>query len=943
MFLFLPHLSYAAWLSGSPTWVPNDADCTIRALAYEYGRKLLPRRRTFKSLYDALQLQHCQIRKPPAMEEWLPPERSMESFKNIIYVAEDGDDADLGSFHAPKKSLSGALLHLQIVGPSPILGKPTIAFKKGKHFIKDTVRITPAEYPRGMNIMNEGGAHATLTGAFKLELGKDAWSVVEQDFGFRQYAGWSNIPPGASADLDTNSAKHTLVGDFPSYAACLAAVEKTELGHALNSFTWFHPDADPKRAKKCYMVLAPFGFQPIPDGHATSGRSMKLNLWKAKVPADVPPLVSLASHEPPFQGLRLDGRRAIRAKYPDGAPERTSDWFVANTTGPGGAGDQGYYTHGFISRDTKWRPPVPTQEATTFTIKGEDWPDVGWPVASPGNHTGSSGMGQRGAFFIAQGGACTKATPSAGYTCAPNPRGTTVFQAPSGLDAVSTVLPHFRNYTKVVENQAVINAWRGGDRAHTWQFLIATLDEDGVTFSEKTGGHQGATGNVNGAQWWIENVLQECDSADEFYYDAQAQELYYNFNSTSRNFTPTGHEVWEVPYTNALIEVSAPDVSISGLEFQDTDITYFKPHGFPSGGDWALERTAAIVFRDGAHNGVVENCLLRQLDGNGIMLFGATYDCIIRNNEVASIGGSALITWGKTSDCLDAKCNQTLTKGTNMGPDGRDMQVPWRTIIQGNVFREIGIWQKQSAFYFQAISAETLLSNNIFFNGPRAAVNFNDGFAGGDKLVGNLLLNAVRESSAHGTLNSWDRMPFINAMRGYASIESLPRQINKNFILGTYSAEACMNSDDGSSFYDVSGNVFAYGTNAYVAHLGHDNKHVSNIYLFPHDAFMGTEKEDENSGENGAFVNNDIVIADEHGYPSDCDAPYHFQVSGNRVYTPSGKLAGVCGKQSFEEYQETGHDQSTTTSQWPSSPEIRQMVSRLLDFATNSTTQIIIM
>lgn len=558
-----------------------------------------------------------------------------------------------------------------------------------------------------------------------------------------------------------------------------------------------------------------------------------------------------------------------------------------------------------------------------------------------------------------------KVTPSAGYTCASsNPRHAEVFGAPSGMDALDQVLPHFTNYTTTgVNNQAVINAWRGGDRTLTWQFLIDGMDEQndddtgsaaaGFTFSDKIGGHQGgASGHPVGAQWWIENLLQECDAPDEFYFDAQTRELYYNFNATETtgtttgeyNFTPSGEELWEVPYTGALIEVSAPDVHISGLEFRDTDVTYFKPHGFPSGGDWALERSAALVFRDGAHNGVVENCNLRQLDGNGIMLFGATYDCIIRDNDVSSIGGSALITWGKTSDCLDAKCSKTLTKGTELGPDGRDMHVPWRTVVQGNVFREIGIWQKQSAFYFQALAAETVVSNNVFFNGPRAAVNFNDGFAGGDKFIGNLVLNAVRESGSHGALNSWDRMPFINAMRGYASIESLPRQINRNFILGTYSAEACVNSNDGSSFYDVSGNVFAYGTHGYTAHLGHDDKHVSNIYLFPYDAFTMKENNKYNvSGENGAFVNNDVIIADENGYPSDCDAPYHFQVSGNRVYTPSGELAGVCGQPSFEAYQKTGHDESTTVSKWPTSPEIRHMVAQLLKLPMSNATRMIIM
>ena len=62
--------------------------------------------------------------------------------------------------------------------------------------------------------------------------------------------------------------------------------------------------------------------------------------------------------------------------------------------------------------------------------------------------------------------------------------------------------------------------------------------------------------------------------------------------------------------------------------------------------------------------------------------------------------------------------------------------------------RELGIWQKQSSFYFHAVSAKARVEGNVFFNGPRAALNFNDGHAGGDVITGNLLVNAVRESAS---------------------------------------------------------------------------------------------------------------------------------------------------------------------------------------------------
>jgi hypothetical protein len=42
----------------------------------------------------------------------------------------------------------------------------------------------------------------------------------------------------------------------------------------------------------------------------------------------------------------------------------------------------------------------------------------------------------------------------------------------------------------------------------------------------------------------------------------------------------------------------------------------------------------------------------------------------------------------------------------------------------------------------------------VFFNGPRAAINFNDGFGGGSEVAYNLAFNTVRETLDHGPFNS---------------------------------------------------------------------------------------------------------------------------------------------------------------------------------------------
>ena len=49
---------------------------------------------------------------------------------------------------------------------------------------------------------------------------------------------------------------------------------------------------------------------------------------------------------------------------------------------------------------------------------------------------------------------------------------------------------------------------------------------------------------------------------------------------------------------------------------------------------------------------------------------------------------------------------------------------PRGTRIIENLVHENGHFSKQASPYFQAKAAQTVLQGNIFFNGPRAGINF---------------------------------------------------------------------------------------------------------------------------------------------------------------------------------------------------------------------------
>jgi hypothetical protein len=197
------------------------------------------------------------------------------------------------------------------------------------------------------------------------------------------------------------------------------------------------------------------------------------------------------------------------------------------------------------------------------------------------------------------------------------------------------------------------------------------------------GGTQGGEGIDGpwGGQWWIENVLEELDMGREWYFDNQSLVLYYKPNGTSigdgdsggggapppsGSFVATQHQLlFNITGSQA---APAHHIAIRGLTMRDTSYTYFEPHGLPSGGDWALQKTAAITLV-GTENITIAANVLTRLDGNGVFVGGYNRGLTISQNEFSWIGGSAMAAWGDTSTTLSA------TKKTQVpwpiGPDGR--------------------------------------------------------------------------------------------------------------------------------------------------------------------------------------------------------------------------------------------------------------------------------
>eukprot|EP00494_Astrolonche_serrata_P030927 UN31195 len=377
-----------------------------------------------------------------------------------------------------------------------------------------------------------------------------------------------------------------------------------------------------------------------------------------------------------------------------------------------------------------------------------------------------SAMWQYNMYGMGIGGPCVLWSPSESFWCANTSAGGWAFmdnrmatdgqrQLPIGMTYGSDPkLDKFADWKNVAEGPGILHGWMDQTWfTNMWEIIDQDKEKNSLTFG--VGGFQGGrnwhtndTGFLIAGGWYVENIFEELDAPGEWYHNKGENKLYIYPNTTENNPLAYLNKITFIgSQLQSLFQIVSEDsktpvknIKIMGLNFRDTAYTYMgdenRGWGVPSGGDWSIFPNGAIYLENTEFVNIT-NCLFKRLDGNGIFLYGYNRNATIHRNEFAWMGDNAMAGWGITKE-----------------NDGRNGEQPRFTLIEENYVHELGLFEKQSSLWFQAKTCQTTLRNNIFFNGPRAAINFNDGFGGGNIVEGNLIFNTCRESGDHGPINS---------------------------------------------------------------------------------------------------------------------------------------------------------------------------------------------
>ena len=491
------------------------------------------------------------------------------------------------------------------------------------------------------------------------------------------------------------------------------------------------------------------------------GRGPAGNVWVTKIPRslikDIPSLFTYAPH-----------RRLTRARFPNGDIE-TVQWGYASP------------------RQFEVALPGECRGCAPSTV--DEWltPPGALPRAAfeyvnfSASHNPSgavkrdSAMARYNAYGSGRGGLCdqmwdTASGGSGSYWCGNNTAGgwaevdaTMASQGerllPIGMryNASHARLARFRIWANATG--AVVRAWHPQSWALHF-FRVGSHDVQSAKLSFDTGGSQGGRvwcrcdqcsyvcaaarqgqARLASGSWFIEGVREELDTMGEWFFNASSRELYLWPNNTDAGGPPpdehTSLLVAARHRTLIHIGAGARDVRISGVSFRDAAPTHMEKWGVPSGGDWALYHGGAVHVEDTERTAITE-CTFERLEGTGVFIGGRNRNVSVTNSSFAWLGDSAIALWGHSDEW-------NATGGA----------YPRGTSIHGNLFRELGVHEKQSSAVFIAKSALTSVRANVMFNLPRAAININDGAMGGHDIANNVIFNTCRESG--GAASYWIR------------------------------------------------------------------------------------------------------------------------------------------------------------------------------------------
>jgi hypothetical protein len=324
---------------------------------------------------------------------------------------------------------------------------------------------------------------------------------------------------------------------------------------------------------------------------------------------------------------------------------------------------------------------------------------------------------------------------------------------------------------------------------------------------------------------YVENVFEELDTVNEWYYDKKAKILYY--------FPPAGLDLktakFETPQIAHLFEFRGTEekpvknITISGFTLTETVRAFMQNKEPLLRSDWTIYRGGAVLY-EGAVRCRLQNCVLHDLGNNAVFFSKFNRGCEISGCQISEIGASGICFVGDPGAVRSPsfEYNEYIPPSEmDLTPGPQTNNYPKDCKVYDNLMFNLGYVEKQSAGVELSMCQDIVVSHNTIYDVPRAGINVSEGTWGGHIIEYNDVFNTVKETGDHGSFNSWGRDRYWQADKkkldsvvaenpGLALLDAVkPIILRNNRFRCDHGWD--IDLDDGSSNYIITNNLCLNG------------------------------------------------------------------------------------------------------------------------------------
>jgi hypothetical protein len=357
---------------------------------------------------------------------------------------------------------------------------------------------------------------------------------------------------------------------------------------------------------------------------------------------------------------------------------------------------------------------------------------------------------------------------------------------------------------------------------HHWggyHYRITGKNQDN-TIAFEGGWHNNRQMGMHDAHRFVENIFEELDTPGEWFHDRKTQTLYYY---PSEDVDPHSAIV-EISRLRHLIEFSGSRenpvqyINLAGLTFRHAAGNFMKTKEPLLRSDWTIYRGGAMVLT-GAEDCALVDCEFDQVGGNAVFI--NTYNRRIRvaGTHIHGAGASGICFVGDPNSVRNPlfEYNQRQSYADiDKAPGPRTDNYPADCVVEDSLIHGVSMVEKQAAGIHISMSKEITIRHCSIYDVGRAGINISEGTFGGHLIEYCDVFDTVKETSDHGSFNSWgcDRFWKLNDVPPGELPELAKLDTEKTIIRN--SRWRCdhgwdVDLDDGSSNYEIYNNLFLRG------------------------------------------------------------------------------------------------------------------------------------